>query len=91
MSGTAATLCCKQRRNEGSAIPRAPNHHGDAESLREAPKRHNNATNTFFNSTFASDRPQVRIWGRQTYFLPRAPSNLVMPLVATTRATTSLD
>ena len=31
-------------------------------------------------STFASERPQVRTWGRQTCFLPRAPSNLVMPL-----------
>jgi len=30
-------------------------------------------------------------WGRQTDFLPRAPSNLVTPLVATTRATTGLD
>ena len=26
-------------------------------------------------------RPQARTWGRQTCFLPRAPSNLVMPLV----------
>ena len=24
-------------------------------------------------STFASERPQVRTWGRQTFFLPRAP------------------
>jgi len=31
-------------------------------------------------STFASGGPQVRKWGRQTCFLPRAPSNLVMPL-----------
>ena len=31
-------------------------------------------------STFASERPQVRRWGRQTCFLPWAPSNLVMPL-----------
>jgi len=28
-------------------------------------------------STFASERPQVRTWERQTCFLPRAPSNLV--------------
>jgi len=28
-------------------------------------------------STFASESPQVRTWGRQTCFLPRAPSNLV--------------
>ena len=30
--------------------------------------------------TFASRRPHVRTWGRQTCFLPRAPSNLVVPL-----------
>jgi len=33
-------------------------------------------------STSASERPQVYTWGRQTCFLPRAPSNLVTPLVA---------
>ena len=31
-------------------------------------------------STFSSERPQVRTWGRQTCFLSRAPSILVMPL-----------
>jgi len=34
-------------------------------------------------STFASERSEVRTWGRQTCFLPRAPSNLVTPLSAT--------
>jgi len=34
-------------------------------------------------STFASERPQFRTWGRQTCFLPRAPPNLVTPLAAT--------
>jgi len=29
---------------------------------------------------FASERVQIRTWGRQTCFLPRAPSNLVTPL-----------
>jgi len=33
-------------------------------------------------STFASEKPQVRTWGRQTCFLPRVPSNLVTPLDA---------
>jgi len=28
-----------------------------------------NVANTFFNSTFASERPQVRTWERQTWFL----------------------
>jgi len=32
-------------------------------------------------STSASERTQVRTWGRQTSFLLRAPSNLVTPLV----------
>jgi len=35
-------------------------------------------------STFASERPQVRTWGRQTCFWPRAPSNLVTPLLGRT-------
>ena len=34
-------------------------------------------------STFASERPQVRISGRQTCFMPRAPSNFVTPLSKT--------
>jgi len=41
----------------------------------------NNVTSTVLQcSTFASEKPQVRIWGRQTCFLPRAPSDLVTPL-----------
>jgi len=36
-------------------------------------------------STVASERPQARTWGRQTCFLPRAPSNLVTPLVETNK------
>ena len=31
-------------------------------------------------SKFSSIRPRVRRWGRQTCFLPQAPSNLVTPL-----------
>ena len=31
--------------------------------------------------TFASERSQVRTWGRQTCFFPGAPSNLVTPLL----------
>jgi len=46
-----------------------------------APKNPNNVTSTVLQcSTFASERPQVRAWGRQTCFLPRAPSDLVTPL-----------
>jgi len=32
-------------------------------------------------STFASERPRVQTWGRQTCFLSRAPSDLVTSLV----------
>ena len=38
-------------------------------------------TSTFFNSTFASERPQVLTRWRRTCFLFRAPSNLVTPLL----------
>jgi len=31
-------------------------------------------------STFASEKPRVRTWERQTCSLTRAPSNVVMPL-----------
>jgi len=31
--------------------------------------------------TFGSERSQIRTWGRQTYILSQAPSNLVTPLV----------
>jgi len=34
-----------------------------------------------FYSKIASKTAQVRTWGRQTCFLPRAPSNLVTPWV----------
>jgi len=33
------------------------------------------------HTTFVSGRPQVKKWGRQTCFLPQAPSNLVTPLL----------
>ena len=56
-------------RGEGAQFP-------GAESLRGAKK--SQVISTFFqNSTFASERPQVRTWGRQICFLPHAPSNLV--------------
>jgi len=59
---------------KGDAIPRAPDHYGDAEMSQQFHK--------YFlqYSKFPSGRPQVRTWGRQTCFLPRAPSNLVTPL-----------
>jgi len=67
-------------------MPRAMNHYGGAESLRGAPKSPNNVHSTFFNSRFASERPQVRTWGRRTCFLPRVPSNFVTPLDGTEKS-----
>ena len=63
-----------QERNEGDTIPRAPN---DCWERRKA-----RTMSQYFlqRSKFASERPQVRTWGRQTSFLPRAPSKLVAPL-----------
>jgi len=51
-----------------------------AESLRGGQKSQQCHKYFFQNSTFASERPQVRTWVRQTCFLPQAPSNLVTPL-----------
>jgi len=49
--------------------------------IRGAPKSNNNVTSTIFNTAFASERAQVRTWKGQTCFLPRAPSNVVTPLI----------
>ena len=69
-----------QGRNEGGkggTIPRAPNHCG-------SPKSHNNVTSTFFKTVHLLPK-DLRFehgqGGRQTCFLPRAPSNLVTPLL----------
>jgi len=74
----------QQGRNEGrkgGAISRAPNHcrvrcmtPGDADKSQQC--------HTYFlqYNTLPSERHQVQTWGRQTCFLPRAPSNLVTPL-----------
>ena len=52
--------------SKGGAIP-------ESRITMGATKSHNNVTSTFFNRTFASERPQVRTSGRQTRFLLRAP------------------
>jgi len=65
---------------KGEQFPGCRTTAGGAESLRWQLKSLN-VTCTFFNtSEIASERPQVRTWGRQTCFLPRAPSNFVTPL-----------
>jgi len=60
---------------KGGTITRAPNHYGDAETSQQCHKH------LLQYTTFVSERPQVRTWGRQTCFLPRAATNLVTPLL----------
>jgi len=52
----------------------APNHCGGAEKSQQC------LMYFLQYSTFSSERPQVWTWGRQTCFLPRAPSYFVTPL-----------
>ena len=72
--GYVYTVTGVRKGDNGGAIPRAPNHYGSAEMSQKCHK--------YFlqYSEFASERAQVPTWGRQTCFLPRAPSNLVTPL-----------
>ena len=73
-------------KGQGSAFTWAPNHSGGAEILpgrRIIGGRQKIPTMSHIHSsisTFASGRPQVRKWGRQTCIFPRAPSNFVTPL-----------
>jgi len=68
MLSTAARIRHRHRGVTRGTIPRAP-------------KSPNNVTSTFFKTIlFPSERRQVRTWGRQIRFLPRAPSNLVTSL-----------
>ena len=67
----------------------APNRYGGAQSLRGRPIPADGAEKPWHchkyclqYSTFNSEKPQVRTWGRQNCFLPWAPSNLVTPLLA---------
>jgi len=60
-------------RGQGGTISRAPNHYGGG-------KKSQQCYNHFFQNsrpTSASERPQVRTWGRQTCFFPQTPSNIV--------------
>jgi len=84
-------LCCKyyytiqgrNKRVQGGAIPRAPKSvwgrrmtAWGAENFQQCHKY------CLQYSKFASIRPQIQMWGRQIWFLPRTPSNLVTPLVS---------
>ena len=69
-----------QGRNEGckgETISRDPNH---CRGRRKVPTM--SQVGYFLQySTFASERPQVRTWRRQTWFLPQALPNPVTPLL----------
>jgi len=82
-----------QRRNEGGqgahSSPAVESLWGRRMTAGGAGKS-NNVTSTFFNSTFASETPQVRTRGRQTCILHWAPSNLVTPLGASHYALDSI-
>ena len=74
--------------DKGDAIPRASSHYGGTKSLREhrmaawGTKKSKQCRKQFLQyNTFASERRRVRTQGGQTCFLPRAPSNLVTPLL----------
>ena len=74
-----------QRRNEGGQgrhnSPGAESQWGRQIAVGGAIKSQQCHKHILQYSTFASERPQVRTWGRQTCFLPRAPSDLVTPLL----------
>ena len=57
----------------GGTMPRALNHCGSAEKSQQCRKYF------LHYHAFASERLQVRTWGRQTCFLPRAPYNIDTP------------
>jgi len=65
-----------------SVMKHQTNHYGGAESLRGVQKSPNNVTSTFFNTVHLLLKElTLEHGGRQTSFLPQAPSNLVTPLV----------
>ena len=71
--GALISSSSTQRRNDGGkggTTPLAPNDCGERLKVQQCQKY------CFQYSTLAS----FRTWGRQTCFLPRAPSNLVTPL-----------
>jgi len=63
---------------------RAPNYCGGCQMTAEGAKKSQQYHKYFlqYSIYLLPKRPQVRTWGRQTCFLPRAPCNFVTPLVA---------
>jgi len=80
-----------QGRNEGGkggTIPRAPIHYGGAESMRgrlitAGGAEKSQQCHKFFLQycKFAFERTKIRPWGAKLVFSPRAPFNLVTPLL----------
>ena len=76
-----------QGRNEGgkgAQFPGGESLWGRRMTAWSAGKSQQSQKHSLQHSTFASERPQVQTWGRQTCFLPQASSNLVTPLPFTT-------
>jgi len=65
------------RGGKRKTIPRDPNYCG---GRRKVPTM-SQAGYFLYDSTYASERPQVRTWRRQAWFLPQAPPNPVTPLL----------
>jgi len=61
--------------------PQTPNHGRSCRITAQAAEKSQQCHKYLLQySALASDRPQVRTWGRQACFLPRAPSKLVTPM-----------
>ena len=77
-----------QERNEGDkrgTILRSPNHCGGRRMTAEGAAKSQQYHKYFIqDSTSAFERSQVQTWGCQTCCLPRAPLNLVTPLLSGT-------
>jgi len=68
------------RAARGEQFPGRPVTAGAPNDCRVAEKSQQCHKHFLQYTTFTSKISQVRTWGRQTCFFPRAPSNLVMPL-----------
>ena len=68
---------------KGGTIPRPPCNYGAANDYWVAEKSQQCHKHFLQYPTFTSKISKVWTWGRQTCFLPQAPSNLVTPLIST--------
>jgi len=81
----AISGCITQRRNEGDGkggeIPRAPNHYGGVESLREGAEKLQQCHEYFLQQHICFRKTSGSNMGAPNLFLAPAPSNLVTSLV----------